>query len=142
MIDIYDERKRRVIMASIRSKRTGPEERVAELLRQLGVRYRRNVKGLAGTPDFVVGKQRVVIFVHGCFWHGHEGCPRATIPATNTEFWQVKITGNKRRDRRIARELRREGWHVITVWECKLKKMKSVQKRLARFVSHERERQF
>lgn len=118
-MDIWDKEKRSAVMARIRNKDTKPERIVRLYLYHRGYRYRKNVRGLPGTPDIVLAKYRVAIFVHGCFWHGHEA--DGHIPRTNTEFWQRKIARNKARDERDKLALRRLGWNVITIWECQLK---------------------
>ncbi len=134
MTDIYTKAKRSAIMSKVKNKRTQPEDRVAGLLDELAVDYERNVRTLPGQPDFVVGAKDTVVFVNGCFWHGHANCKRAKLPDTNSAFWRNKIATNKRRDRRNARLLRREGWHIITVWQCRLRRPKSVQSRLRRIL--------
>ena len=87
-----------------------------------GFRYRKNDKRLPGSPDIVLPKYRTVIFVHGCFWHGHKGCKKYTIPKTNTEFWVAKVAMNQERDQEVWRQLEAKGWSVIIVWECELEK--------------------
>ena len=87
-----------------------------------GFRYRVNEKKLPGKPDIVLPGYRTVIFVHGCFWHGHKGCRYYTVPKTNTEFWQEKVASNQKRDQEVWRQLEAKEWHVIIVWECQLKK--------------------
>lgn len=111
-------------MAAVHSKSTKPELLVRNYLWHHGFRYRLNCKRLPGHPDIVLRKYRTCIFVNGCFWHGHEGCKYATIPQTNTDFWQKKITRNKERDREEQQQLAKMGWHCITIWECELKKDK------------------
>lgn len=106
-------------MAKIRSKDTKPEWIVRRYLFSRGYRYRKNVKGLPGTPDIVMRKYGIVIFIHGCFWHGHE--VDGTTPRTNTEFWKKKIEGNRLRDERNKEALNKMGWNIITIWECQLK---------------------
>lgn len=118
-MDIWDKEKRSAVMAKIRSKDTKPELIVRRYLYHRGYRYRKNVKGLPGTPDIVLKKYGVVIFVHGCFWHGHE--VDGTMPHTRTEFWQKKIEQNKARDERNKEALKKMGWSVMTIWECQLK---------------------
>ncbi|MBM6807151.1 DNA mismatch endonuclease Vsr [Bacteroides caecicola] len=118
-MDIWTKEKRSAVMARIRSKDTKPELLVRRYLYHRGYRYRKNVKGLPGTPDIVLKKHRTVIFIHGCFWHGHE--VDGHIPRSNSAFWQKKIERNKQRDERSKEELRRKGWNVITIWECQLK---------------------
>ena len=88
----------------------------------MGFRYHVNDKRLPENPDIVLPKYRTVFFVHGCFWHGHKGCERFTIPQTNTDFWTVKITRNQQRDQDVWRQLEDKGWSVLIVWECELKK--------------------
>ena len=134
MADVYSKRKRSEIMARVRNKRTAPEDAVATILRALKIRYRRNVRRLPGAPDFVVASKRTVVFVNGCFWHGHPNCKRAKLPDTNTAFWTQKILKNQRRDASASRKLRRDGWHVWTVWQCQLRDVQRVTKRLARLV--------
>lgn len=118
-MDILTKKERSLRMSLIKSKDTKPELIVRHYLYQRGYRYRKNVKGLPGTPDIVLHKYRVVIFVHGCFWHGHEVDGR--IPQTRPEFWRKKIERNKARDERVKQALRRMGWNVMTIWECQLK---------------------
>lgn len=118
-MDIWDKEKRSAVMAKIKSKDTKPEMLVRRYLYHRGYRYRKNVKYLPGTPDIVLRKYGVAIFVHGCFWHGHE--VDGHLPHSNTAFWQKKIERNKKRDERKKEELRNKGWDVITIWECQLK---------------------
>jgi len=134
MVDIYSKAKRSEIMAHVKNKGTQPEEKVACILRTLRVRYRRNVKSLPGEPDFVVPSAKTVIFVHGCFWHNHLNCNRASLPKTNRSFWRQKIETNKRRDLRKNRLLRKDGWHIITIWQCRLRKPELVLNRLKRIL--------
>lgn len=105
-------------MARIRGKGTAPERTVGTLLRSLGYRVRMNDARLPGSPDAVVVKARAVVFVHGCYWHQHRGCRRAFVPVTEQKRWLAKFAATVRRDRRVARSLRRLGWSVLTVWEC------------------------
>lgn len=109
-------------MSHNRAKNTGPERTLRNVLWHQGLRYRINDKLLPGSPDIVLPKYHTVIFVHGCFWHGHEGCKYYTIPKTNTDFWTTKVTRNKERDHETWRQLEAKGWSVIIVWECELKK--------------------
>lgn len=107
-------------MSRIRSKDTKPELCLRSLLHRAGFRYRLHSTKLPGRPDLVLPKFRSVIFVHGCFWHRHPGCGRATTPSTRTDFWMTKFRGTVERDKRIKKELKQQGWRVITVWECEL----------------------
>lgn len=120
--DVHTPEQRRHNMQQIKAKHTEPEEHIAHYLYRNGFRgYRRNVKDLPGTPDFVLSRYNTVIFVNGCFWHGHEGCRYFKYPKTNEEFWKEKIDGNRTRDQKKIEELRALGWRVIVVWECELK---------------------
>lgn len=110
------------MMSNIRGKDTWPERTLRSLLFAKGFRYRLHVRTLPGSPDLVFPKRRAVVFIHGCFWHRHEGCRYTTIPRTNEEFWQRKFLGNVDRDRRHVEALRALGWRVATVWECALKR--------------------
>jgi len=130
MADIYDKAKRSEIMSCVKHTRTAPEEKVAKLLSKLKIRYRRNAKSLPGQPDFVIKSAKTVIFVHGCFWHGHLNCKLARRPKTNKAFWEQKAIDNRRRDLRKERLLRKKGWHVITIWQCRLRTPDRVLKRL------------
>lgn len=109
-------------MSCIKGKGTKPEEIVRKALFAKGFRYRKNDRKLPGTPDIVLPKYKTVIFVNGCFWHGHENCKYYVVPKTNTDFWLKKITSNIERDVIKATQLQELGWRVITVWECELKK--------------------
>jgi DNA mismatch endonuclease, patch repair protein len=106
------------LMARVRQRGTEPERIVRTLLRRMRIRYRSHVRRLPGTPDLVLSDFRVVIFVHGCFWHNHLGCRRGTLPASNREFWLPKIARNVQRDHAAARVLRARSWRVATVWQC------------------------
>lgn len=107
-------------MSHIRGKNTKPELIVRRFLHASGYRFRIHVKRLPGTPDIVMRKYRTVIFVNGCFWHGHSDCSLYVLPKTNTQFWQDKITRNKERDEKTYSQLKKMGWHVIRLWECQL----------------------
>ena len=109
-------------MSHIRSKNTKPEQLVRQALWHQGFRYRLHVKDLPGKPDIVLPKYKTVIFINGCFWHGHDGCKDFVIPKSNTVFWLDKIGKNKARDARDEAALNVAGWKVITIWECELKK--------------------
>lgn len=121
MADVLTPEQRHKCMSRIRNKNTKPEIIVRRYLFAHGFRFRINVKQLPGTPDIVLRKYRTVIFVNGCFWHGHEGCPYFVLPKSNTTFWKTKIENNQKRDIRKRIKLRSMGWHVIQVWECQLK---------------------
>jgi len=116
--DIYTAAKRSAIMSAVKSKNTKPERRVRSALHALGYRFRLHRKDLPGVPDIVLPKYRTVVFVHGCFWHQHPGCKKATLPQQNREFWAAKLSGNADRDLVVEHELATLGWHVLVIWEC------------------------
>lgn len=122
MSDTLSPAQRHYTMSQIRSSNTKPEVRLRHILWSQGFRYRVNDKRLPGKPDIVLPKYHSVIFVHGCFWHGHGGCRKYSIPKTNTEFWINKVKRNQERDQEDWRKLEAKGWHVIIVWECELEK--------------------
>ncbi len=122
MADTLTPEQRHNNMAAIRSASTKPELIFRRILWRNGFRYRVNDKRFPGKPDVLLPKYRTVVFIHGCFWHGHEGCKYYTIPKTNTEFWEVKVMRNQERDQEVWRQLEAKGWFVIVVWECQLKK--------------------
>lgn len=112
---------RSAVMGRIRGRDTTPELQVRKLLHAQGYRYRTHVASLPGRPDLVFSRRRVVIFVHGCFWHQHPGCPRARVPSTRTEFWRTKLVANRERDARVVEGLTAAGWRVLVVWQCEIK---------------------
>ncbi len=120
MTDVFSEAKRSYVMSRVSSKDTKPEKIVRSYLHRAGLRFRLHGPGLPGKPDLVLAKHRTVVFVHGCFWHRHKGCKRATTPKTRKEFWMEKFEKNKARDRRNSRQLKENGWHVIVIWACEL----------------------
>ncbi len=127
-------------MASIRAKNTRPEITVRRLLHSLGYRYRLHRRDLPGTPDICFPGRKKVIFVHGCFWHRHEGCRRTTTPKTRTSFWENKFTANMVRDRRNMSGLAEIGWEAIVVWECETADLEALASRLVRFLDGQRKR--
>ena len=120
MADVFDHDKRSRIMAAIKGKNTTPEKIVRSLLHQMGYRFRLHQRTLPGVPDIVLPIHKKVIFVHGCFWHGHSGCKRASLPKTNKSFWRKKILGNKARDISARKKLNRMGWKSMVVWQCRI----------------------
>jgi DNA mismatch endonuclease (patch repair protein) len=120
MVDVLTPAQRRLNMSRIRSKNTKPELLLRRGLHAIGFRFRLHRKDLPGRPDLVFPARRAVIFVHGCFWHGHD-CPLFRLPATRREFWQAKIDGNRSRDLRDRARLAAGGWRVLTIWECALR---------------------
>lgn len=121
MVDIFTPEKRSAIMSSIGSKNTKPEIAVRKQVFAAGFRYRLHSLNLPGKPDLVFARYGVVVFVHGCFWHGHK-CQKGRLPATNRKYWQEKITKNIKNNQRVVRALRVDGWKVVTIWECRLEK--------------------
>lgn len=119
-------------MRAVRSSNTGPERSVAALLKRLNLRARRNCAALPGSPDFVVNKVKLAIFVHGCFWHGHTCYRGARAPKTNVAYWTAKIARNKTRDARARRALNAMGYRVMVIWECRLKRPDAVAARIGK----------
>ncbi|MBR4356637.1 MAG: DNA mismatch endonuclease Vsr [Butyrivibrio sp.] len=122
MYDTLSPLQRHHCMSSIRSVSTKPEVKLRHGLWRRGFRYKKNDKSLPGTPDVVLPKYKSVVFIHGCFWHGHLGCKKYVVPKSNTEFWIEKVSKNKQRDENVWRQLEAKGWSVIVVWECEIEK--------------------
>ena len=123
-------------MASVRQKGTAAEIAVRKILFNAGYRYRLNADDLPGKPDIVNRKKNKLIFVHGCFWHGHSNCKKARLPKTNYEYWRTKIRKNVERDRRVYEKLRERGWYVLIVWECELSNQDAVSQKLTHFMAN------
>jgi DNA mismatch endonuclease (patch repair protein) len=123
-------------MARIKGENTKPEILVRKLVHSLGYRFRLHSTLLPGKPDLVLTRHAKIIFVHGCFWHGHARCSRAALPSTNIDFWQKKISGNKARDMRVRRKLSAGGWKSLVVWQCQTKDLTMLTERLKRFLSN------
>lgn len=140
MTDTFAPQKRHDIMASVRSADTQPERVVRSIVHRMGYRFRLHVRGLPGCPDIVLPRHRKVIFVHGCFWHQHEGCSRSKLPSTNTIFWQQKLERNALRDAVVQRELAELGWAVLVVWACELRDLGHVRSRISSFLAPPEER--
>jgi DNA mismatch endonuclease (patch repair protein) len=121
MADVHDKNTRSYNMSRIRAKDTKPEILVRKFLFSKGYRYRLHDKRLPGKPDIVLPKRKTVIFIHGCFWHGHKGCKYFVVPKTRTQWWLTKIVSNRNNDKRNMKLLRQEQWKVITIFECELK---------------------
>lgn len=124
-MDTVDRETRSKIMSKVGQRATGPEMKLRKALHGLGFRYRVNVRKLPGSPDLVFPKYKAAIFVHGCFWHRHEGCKYATTPKSRVEFWEAKFNANVERDHRNVEALLKDGWRVMVVWECALKRKDS-----------------
>ena len=117
-------------MSLIRSADTKPEIIVRKLLHSLGYRFRLHKKDLPGKPDIVLKKYKTVIFVQGCFWHQHKGCKRSNIPKSNKSYWKPKLEHNTKRDKQHKQSLRKAGWKVIAIWECEIKTVEKLKKKL------------
>ena len=133
MVDVHDFVTRSYNMSRIRNKDTKPEMLVRRYLFSKGFRYRLNVKSLPGKPDLVLPKYKKIIFINGCFWHGHKNCIFFKLPKTNTAWWEQKINSTIQRDQENVENLMKLGWNVITIWECELQK-KIVSKTLDKII--------
>lgn len=130
MMDRLSPNDRSALMSRIGARNTAPELRVRGILHRLGFRFRLHRRDLPGTPDIVLPRFRTALFVHGCFWHRHPGCSRASLPATNVARWQAKFDRNTARDREARRALEAAGWRVELIWECELKNQRALVDRL------------
>ncbi len=122
------------LMRRVRSKDTGPEMRVRRLVHGMGYRYRLHASDLPGRPDLVFRPRRKVIFVHGCFWHRHEGCAKNRTPKTRRSYWTKKLDGNVVRDRRNQAALAKHGWAALVIWECETTDLEALAPRIRRFL--------
>lgn len=139
MADTFSHEDRSRLMSRVKGRDTKPEKLVRSLLHRMGYRFRLHRKDLPGKPDIVLPGRKKVVFVHGCFWHGHPNCPRASRPADNREFWDQKIEGNIARDAKTLEELHALGWETLVIWTCELKKrnFELLADKLRRFVEGE-----
>ncbi len=137
MVDRTSRQHRSWNMSRIRGSNTKPEKAVRSLLHHMGYRFRLHRRNLPGTPDLILPKYQTVIFVHGCFWHRHKNCQYAYTPKSRINFWDAKFKENMTRDRCVQRQLRKEGWRIITVWECQIKNSDRLAKRLGRLLHHQ-----
>jgi len=135
MTDIITTNERSRIMSLVKNKNTQPELLVRRLIHNAGFRYRLHDKKLPGTPDIVFSKKRKVIFVHGCFWHRHEQCSLARLPKSNQEFWLKKLENNRVRDKLNLQKLNETGWEALVLWECELRDIESLKRRLKEFLT-------
>lgn len=136
MTDVFSKAKRSEIMALVRSKDTKPELLVRSLVFRMGYRFRLHRKDLPGKPDLVFPSRRRVIFVHGCFWHRHKGCPNCRMPKSKLDFWRPKLLGNVRKDRQVQQALKRLGWQFLVLWECELKRT-DLERRIRTFMEEQ-----
>ncbi|MBY5524062.1 very short patch repair endonuclease [Rhizobium leguminosarum] len=134
MVDRLDQAQRSALMRSVKAKNTKPEMIVRSTAHQLGYRFRLHVKDLAGKPDLVFPARKKIIFVHGCFWHRHKNCHRASTPVTNVEFWNAKFQRNSARDIQKEILLRADGWEVLTIWECEVRNIEHLAANLVNFI--------
>mgnify|MGYP001079076721 CR=1 FL=1 len=130
MTDVFTADKRSEVMSRIKARDTKPERAVRSLLHCMGYRFRLHRTDLPGKPDIVLPRYQTAIFVHGCFWHRHEGCRFAYTPKTRTDFWLKKLESNVARDRQVQADLAALGWRVVTVWGCELSAPEQLSKRL------------
>lgn len=121
MMDTFTAEKRSRIMAAVRGKNTKPELLIRHFLRSHGVGYRIHNPNLPGKPDIALPRYKIAIFVHGCFWHGHEQCSRGQLPKSRVEYWRAKIEANKQRDRLVEERVSDAGWQSLVIWECQLR---------------------
>ncbi|WP_342370820.1 DNA mismatch endonuclease Vsr [Acinetobacter sp. D009] len=121
MVDIVDSTTRSIMMSKIRSKNTKPELLIRSLLHRRGFRFRVHVKDLPGKPDIVLAKYKAVIFINGCFWHGHQGCSLFKLPGTRSDFWEQKIARNQINDNKAIVALLEKNWRIAIVWECSIR---------------------
>ena len=129
--DVYDAAKRSAVMARVKSTGTKPELLIRRILTELGARYRLHRKDLPGSPDVVMPGRRLAIFVHGCFWHGHDCARGSRVPKANRDYWLAKVARNTARDGRNVADLAAAGWRVETVWECEMKDREGLRGRLS-----------
>jgi DNA mismatch endonuclease (patch repair protein) len=134
MPDMFSPEKRSNIMARVKNRNTAPEIVVRQALHRMGYRFRLHRKDLPGHPDIVLPKYKKVIFVHGCFWHGHEDCPRAARPTTNVDFWNAKIDKNIARDCEAHRALGALGWGILVIWQCQIRDQARLEATLTDFL--------
>jgi DNA mismatch endonuclease (patch repair protein) len=135
-MDNLGRRRRSEIMSSIRSGDTQPEKAVRSIVHRMGYRFRLHVRSLPGTPDIVLPRHKKIIFVHGCFWHGHVRCLKGRPPKSNLDFWIPKLAANRKRDQGVAAKLRRIGWEVLVVWQCQLRRGDALRAALRAFLRH------
>jgi len=134
MVDNLSKEQRQENMRRIRSKNTTPEKVVRSLLHKLGFRFRLHRNEMPGKPDIVLPKYKTAIFVHGCFWHRHTGCKRATFPKSNVEYWLEKFKKNVRRDKRNRMDLENTGWKFVLIWECEIKDIEKLKRKLIKSI--------
>jgi len=135
-MDVFSKDKRSRIMSEVKGKNTKPELIVRSLLHKMGYRFRLHRRDLPGNPDIVLPKYKKIIFVHGCFWHGHEECPRSRRPTSNEDFWNEKLNRTICRDKENISRLKGAGWSTFVVWTCQFKDMNLLKNKLKRFIEN------
>lgn len=138
MSDVFTREERSRVMGRVRSRDTTPERVVGAALHRERFRFEMHREDLPGKPDFAHARRRKIVFVHGCFWHGHPGCPHARRPASRRDYWDQKLDRNLERDRRARAALRRAGWDVLIVWECETRRAEFLRRKLLRFLARQR----
>lgn len=133
-MDRLSPERRSWLMSKVSSKNTKPELTVRSLLHQMGYRFRIHTSALLGKPDIVFHKRKKIIFVHGCFWHGHDGCKYGKLPQSRIEFWQEKINRNRIRDIEVTRTLTTNGWQILIIWQCEIRDEELLIKNLVAFL--------
>ena len=133
--DVFDAAKRSAVMRRVKGRDTSPEMKVRKALTRLGARYRLHRKDLPGNPDIVMPGRKLALFVHGCFWHGHDCARGARVPKQNRDYWVAKVARNVARDTRTTEALTAQGWRVETIWECELKGAEALEARLRGLLS-------
>lgn len=135
MVDTVSKSIRSRIMSRVKQRHTRPELVVRSLLHRLGYRFRLHRKDLPGSPDIILPKFRTAIFVHGCFWHQHKNCNKSRRPSSNQGYWNAKLDENISRDMRKERELSKRGWRVATVWQCEIRNLESLSKKIKKLLT-------
>lgn len=139
MVDKFRREERSRIMSRIKGYDTAPEKIVRSLLHEMGYRFRLHSEKLPGTPDIVLPRHRKVIYVHGCFWHGHKGCPRSKRPTTNINFWNRKIESNIKRDKKVRIQVKTLDWKSLVIWQCQIDSKTLLAKKLRKFLTESRD---
>ncbi len=134
-MDTVSKQKRSEVMSKVRAKNTKPELKVRKALYQMGYRFRLHRKDLPGKPDICLPKHKTVILVHGCFWHGHNNCKNARVPKSNMPYWTAKLNSNIARDKTHKHNLMKLGWRVIVLWECELKDVQKLERKIKRLLT-------
>jgi len=135
MVDIFTTDKRSEIMSRIKNRDTAPEIKVRSIIHRMGYRFRLHRKDLPGNPDIVFPKHKKIIFVNGCFWHGHKNCIRSKRPSSNKNFWDQKIDKNITRDKNIRKALNKSGWKVLVIWQCEINDINKLEVKIANFMA-------